>query len=327
MNLSRRGFLGAGLVGMAGMSRGGRGEESDGALISITLDLEMSRNFPGRDDMHWDYEKGNLNDPTKAYAEEACRRVKADGGVIHCFAVGQVFEQEDVSWLKRIASSGHPVGNHTYDHVNVLAERLEDVQFRFKRAPWLAEGRTASTLIRDNVRLAEAAMKERLGIAPDGFRTPGGFAEGLRSRPDVRAMLLKQGYTWVSSLYPAHLAPTPREEPTEAMFESILRAQPASQPFFYPDGLIEIPMSPISDIGAFRTGQWQLEGFLKAVRLGVEWAIENRAVYDFLSHPSCLYVTDPEFRAIELICSLVKKAGKRASIVGLGALASRASAK
>ena len=80
MNLSRRGFLGAGLVGMAGMSRGGRGEESDGALISITLDLEMSRNFPGRDDMHWDYEKGNLNDPTKAYAEEACRRVKADGG-------------------------------------------------------------------------------------------------------------------------------------------------------------------------------------------------------------------------------------------------------
>ena len=35
------------------------------ALIAITLDLEMSRNFPVWDDMHWDYEKGNLNDETK----------------------------------------------------------------------------------------------------------------------------------------------------------------------------------------------------------------------------------------------------------------------
>ena len=80
-------------------------------------------------------------------------------------------------------------------------------------------------------------------------------------------------------------------------------------------------MSPISDIGAFRTGRWRLEWFLKAVRLGVEWAIEHRAAYDFLGHPSCLYVTDPEFRAIDLICDLVRKAGDRAAIVGLDTLA------
>ena len=60
------------------------------------------------------------------------------------------------------------------------------------------------------------------------------------------------------------------------------------------------------------------------VRLGVEWAIEHRAVYDFLGHPSCLYVTDPEFQAIDLICDLVRKAGGRAKIVGLDALADRA---
>src|SRR5207245_1618409 len=37
------------------------------ALIAITLDLEMSRNFPRWEDTHWDYEKGNLNEETKRY--------------------------------------------------------------------------------------------------------------------------------------------------------------------------------------------------------------------------------------------------------------------
>ena len=69
-----------------------------------------------------------------------------------------------------------------------------------------------------------------------------------------------------------------------------------------------MPMSPISDIGAFRAGRWQLEWFLEAIRRGLAWAIENRAVYDFLGHPSCLYVTDPQFRAVDLICEMVAAA-------------------
>src|SRR3984893_16396395 len=75
------------------------------ALIAITLDLEMSRNFPAWEQTHWDYEKGNLNTETKNYAVEACRRVKAQGGVIHCFAVGHVLEQENVDWLKEIVQA------------------------------------------------------------------------------------------------------------------------------------------------------------------------------------------------------------------------------
>ena len=86
-------------------------------------------------------------------------------------------------------------------------------------------------------------------------------------------------------------------------------------------------MSSISDIGAFRTGQWRLDKFLKAVRLGVEWAIENLATFDFPGHPSWLYVTDPEFLTIDLICELVRKAGNRAAIVGLDSLADRASGR
>ena len=323
---TRRQFLAA--TATAAVSGVARAEaDQDKALVAITLDLEMSRNFPTREDMHWDYEKGNLNAETKAYAVEACRRVRAAGGVLHCFAVGRVFEQEDVEWLKGIAAAGHPVGNHTYDHVNVLATRPEDVQFRFRRAPWLIEGRPPADVIRDNVRLATAAVKARLGRPPAGFRTPGGFQDGLRDRPDVRAMLREQGFAWVSSLYPSHEAPRPSEEPGAAVYESIAAAQAKAQPFAYADGLIEVPMSPISDIGAFRTGRWRLDWFLKAVRLGVEWAIENRAAFDFLGHPSCLYVTDPEFRAIDLICDLVGKAGDRAALVGLDSLAERARAR
>jgi hypothetical protein len=137
-------------------------------------------------------------------------------------------------------------------------------------------------------------------------------------------MLSDLGFTWVSSKYPAHANSQPREEPDARVYESILKAQTAAQPFVYPKGLIEVPMSPISDIGAFRGGRWKLEWFLKAIRLGVEWAIENRAVFDFLGHPSCLYVTDPEFKAIGLICDLVKKAGDRAALVDLGTIAQRA---
>jgi hypothetical protein len=36
-----------------------------------------------------------------------------------------------------------------------------------------------------------------------------------------------------------------------------------------------------------------------------------------------LYVVDPEFKAVELICQLVSQAGDRAAIVDLGTIARR----
>jgi len=157
-----------------------------------------------------------------------------------------------------------------------------------------------------------------------GFRTPGGFANGLADRPDVQQILTDMGFTWVSSKYPAHATTDAGAEPTQAVYDNLVKAQAEAQPFVYPKGLIEVPMSPISDIGAFRGGRWRLDWFLKAIRLGVEWAIEHRATFDFLGHPSCLYVVDPEFKAIDMICTLVKKAGPKAALVDLGALARRA---
>ena len=296
----------------------------DKALIAITLDLEMARNFPKWEDTRWDYEKGNLNDEAKRYSVEAARRVKAHGGVIHFFAVGQVFEQENVDWLKELSANGHPIGNHTYDHVYVLASKPDDIQYKFKRGPWLIEGKPPSQVIRENVQLCTEAMRARLGIKPAGFRTPGGFADGLSSRPDVQQMLLDCGFKWVSCKYPAHLYGKPGEAATKEVLDDIVKKQAESQPFIYPTGLIDVPMSPISDIGAFRNSRWKLDDFLRAIRLGIEWAIENKAGFDLLCHPSVLYPNDPEFKVVELVCELVKKAGDRAAIVDLDTIAMRA---
>jgi hypothetical protein len=322
--LTRRAFLASAAGGAAfdHLDEPQSAQRRDRALVAITLDLEMSRNFPTWEQTHWDYEKGNLNDETKRYAVEACRRVRRHGGVAHCFVVGRTLEQADVGWLREIIQGGHAVGNHTYDHVNVKAESAEQLQFRFRRCPWLIEGQTLAEVIRANIRLTTAALRARLDIAPAGFRTPGGFHDGLRDRLDVQQMLQDQSFTWVSSLYPQHPLGQASQPPTEEVLRGLVAAQRAAQPFTYPRGLVEVPMSPISDVTAFRSGRWTIDAFLAAIRRCLEWCLENRAVFDFLCHPSCMYVVDPEFRTIELICDMVRRAADRAALVDLGTIAS-----
>lgn len=299
----------------------------DRAQIAITLDLEMSRNFPNWEDTRWDYEKGNLNDAAKQYTVEACRRVQRRGGLIHTFVVGQVFEQPNTDWLKQIAAAGHPIGNHTYDHVYLLAESTEQLQYRFRRAPWLLRGRNVAEVLRENIKLTDQALLERVGVKANGFRTPGGFADGLHGREDVQQLILDLGYDWVSCRYPPHAGiediHDSNRQPSGEAYENIVAAQRAAQPFLYPTGLLEIPMSPISDIGAFRNGRWKLDHFLHAVRLAVEWAIENRAMFDFLAHPSCLGVVDPKFQTIDMICDLVDQSAGNAELVSLDTIADR----
>lgn len=325
MNVSRRDWLrtATGLVagGLASSSFGRQTAARDKARIAITFDLEMSRNFPQWTDTHWDFEKGNLDDASKQYAVAAGERVKAHGGRIHYFCVGRVLEQPDVSWLEALAEEGHPIGNHTYDHVNVLARSPEELQFRFQRSPWLIEGRTPAEVIRENIRLTTLALQQGIGVTNAGFRTPGGFQTGLKDREDLQRMLLDCGFTWVSSLYPRHANTMPMEQPSASVYDDIVAAQAQAQPFIYPTGLVELPMSPISDIGAFRNGRWKLDWFLEVVRQAVTWTIEHRAVFDFLAHPSCLGVVDPEFRTIDAICKLVRDASDRAVLTTLDPIA------
>jgi hypothetical protein len=291
------------------------------ARIAITLDLEMSAQYPRRGNTEWNFEKGNLDEPTKRYALEAARRVSRRGGKVHYFCVGRVLEQADVSWLEEITEMGHPIGNHTYDHVNVLARSADDTQHRFRRAPWLVEGQSAAEIIRHNVRLASVALSQRLGVAPNGFRTPGGFATGLDGREDVQRMLLDLGFSWISSVYPAHSCGTIGTEPAAPVIEDILGAAAAAQPRAYPTGLIEVPMSPVSDVVAFRTHRWQRSWWLAALRRIVDQAIDGGLTFDLLAHPSCLLVEDPEFEVFDMICDVVAAAGPRAELTTLDRIA------
>jgi peptidoglycan/xylan/chitin deacetylase (PgdA/CDA1 family) len=324
-NVTRRRFLSAATAGAVAAAAGWSASRAPKkpALVAITLDLEMSAEYPKRGMTEWNYRKGDLDADTKKYTVGAAKVAKDRGGLIHFFAVGQTLEQADVGWLKDLAAAGHPIGNHTYDHVYLLAQKPEEIQFRFQRAPWLIRGKSVAEVIEENVATTTVALKDRCGITPSGFRTPGGFRDGLKGREDLQKMLLKQGFSWVSSLYPAHTCGKAKEEPTAAVYANIVEAQKAAQPFAYPTGLVEVPMSPVSDVNAFRTHYWKLDWFLKAVRLGVEEAIRTGGCYDFLAHPSCLVVEDPTFEAVKLICSLVKDAGDRAALVGLDAIAKR----
>src|SRR5277367_1142062 len=81
--VTRRAFLGGSVavaMGAAAVWGRGRGTVAERkAKIAITLDLEMSRHYPKRGMMEWDFEKGNLDADTKRYAVEAGRVVKERG--------------------------------------------------------------------------------------------------------------------------------------------------------------------------------------------------------------------------------------------------------
>jgi peptidoglycan/xylan/chitin deacetylase (PgdA/CDA1 family) len=328
--ITRRAFLGGTVAATMGAAAvWGRGTVAPAerkAKIAITLDLEMSRHYPKRGMMEWDFEKGNLDADTKRYAVEAGKIVKDRGGLIHYFCVGRVFEQPDISWLTGLVVAGHPIGNHTYDHVNLKAKTPTDCQFRFQRSPWLVRGKTVPQVLRENIEQCTIAMKERVRLMPDGFRTPGGFYNALDDRPDLQEMLRELGFKWVSSKYPFTSEGKPHEEPGPEFYAKIADASRRSQPYVYPSGLIEVPMSPISDVHAFRSLFWKRDWFLKAIRMAVERVIEERATFDLLAHPSCMVVEDPHFETFKLICDLVEESKGRAELVGLDALAAEARA-
>ncbi len=129
----------AGLVNVAGQTQPAALHDIV-PRIAITLDLEMSAEYPVAGMTEWNFQKGNLDQATKDYAVEAGQIVRERGAVLHYFCVARVLEQPDVTWLQGLAEAGHPIGNHTYDHVYVLAQTPEEVQFRFRRSPWLTAG-------------------------------------------------------------------------------------------------------------------------------------------------------------------------------------------
>jgi hypothetical protein len=312
MNLTRRRFIATPVVAAA----------APVARVAITFDLEMSRNFPKWEDSEWDYAKGLLDEDAKRYSIRAANVVRENGGSMHFFAVGRVFEQPDIRWLQQIVRDGHLLGNHTYDHVYLLAKTPDDIQFRFKRAPWLIEGKSVAEVLDENIRMTTAAIRNRLGIEPQGFRTPGGFHDGLRGREDLQRMLQRHGFRWISATSRKTISGVTGQAPGPEVWKSIEAELPNSQPFRCPEtGLLDIPMSPVSDIQGFRNGRWKLNDFVTILERILDWTIERGQTFDFLAHPSCIGVVDPEMKTLNMICRKVRTSNGRATLVTLNDIA------
>jgi len=329
-HLNRREFLRVATVGAAaiqipsGLAAAREPRRSGRATIALTLNLEMSRHFPIWGQTHWDFEKGNLDEPNKRYAVEAGRFVKERGARMTYFVIGHTLEQENVEWLEEIHREGHLLANHTYDHVLLNADSPEKLQFKFRRAPWLVEGRKPLEVVEENIRLANSALRHRLGLAKvRGFRASEEYTTGLETMPEVQAMLKRLGFDWVGTKF-ARVASGPAgSRPDAKLFEAIKASQALTQPFIYPSGLVEIPKGAVGDVGAFRTSLWGLGDYLESVRSGVEWAIENGGFYGFAAHSSVLAMRDPEFKVYQLIFDLAKQAGDRVDFLTMDQVADR----
>jgi hypothetical protein len=98
--------------------------------------------------------------------------------------------------LSGVSVAAHACGN---DGVSSPARSLS-APGRSELRHFRLQGRAIGglNLVTRNIRVAESALKRRIGFAPAGFRTPGGFNDGLAERPDLQSMLQKMGYKWVS---------------------------------------------------------------------------------------------------------------------------------
>lgn len=269
--------------------------------LSLTYDIEMCTNFPVWEDV-WDHLKAAIDQTTKDYVAGLADIAAERGVKLQFFVLGGSFEDPDLDYLKRLVADGHALGNHTYRHVNVLAKTFPELQITYRNDPTLADGYD-DPLAAKAGEIAETTrqMVEHLGVRPRGFRTPGGFQTGLAPVPEVQQVLLDQGFDYCSGQYRLPL----RENPTHADREDGVRwSVEHLQPYRYPTGLLEVPMTGISDIWAFRNQKISLDEFIALTSHGLRVAAEAGGCYSALMHPQVMAARDPDRQAIRALLDL-----------------------
>ena len=111
----------------------------------------------------------------------------------------------------------------------------------YANAPWRAAGLNALECIRREVRQTSAAITEKLGVAPTGFRTPGGFNNGLDDVPEVQDVLAAEGIQYASARF---YYPVDRKQPrpgADVLRRGMETSIDSLRPSRYPNGLPEAP--------------------------------------------------------------------------------------
>jgi peptidoglycan/xylan/chitin deacetylase (PgdA/CDA1 family) len=276
--------------------------------VSLTFDIEQCTNFPYWTCV-WDHLKGALDTDAKQHVGKLAAASEAAGVRCQWFSLGSSFEDPDDEYQRALVAAGHAVGNHTYRHVFVKARTWDSLQVTYRNDPSLASGYAAPIdAVRDEIQRTTEVMTDRLGERPRGFRTPGGFTNGLEDAPEVQDLLKEEGFDYVSSHYKFPV--TPGKRPSWDEMESAMRWSVANlQPYRHPNGLLELPMMGISDIWAFRYMDMEREEWLKMLELGIDTAAEGGHAFSILMHPQVLASRDPHAATMSRVLERAQQKG------------------
>lgn len=168
-----------------------------------------------------------------------CDLFQKHGLKITFFIVGQdAALKNNLPWLRKIASAGHEVGNHSFYH-----------------EPWMSTQNIK--MIEEELQKSHQAIIEATGLKPVGFRGPG-FCQSSALLTSV----LNLGYSFDASLFPSslnfiarlymlsHIAKKDREELKErtVLFGPIRNMWMPLKPFMWKlqnGHLLEIPVTTI----------------------------------------------------------------------------------
>ncbi len=271
-----------------------------GFSLSLTFDIEMTPNFPYWTSA-WNHRKGQIDEGTKLYLRRMSEIAKGYGVKLQFFLVGSALEDPDIDYLKQLVDDGHAIDNHTYTHVNVKAKDVAGLQEIYANAPWKVAGQTPLEVIRQEIRQTNAAIEEKLGEKPQGFRTPGGFEGGLDDVPDVQDVLRYEGFRFASANYHYPVDPTVRHQPTATLEAAFHASLNTLQPYRYPNGLLEIPLMGITSIWAFRHMDLDRWEFIDLIKAGVDHAHEHKQIFSLCCHPSDIAARDPHCDMVDAV--------------------------
>lgn len=276
--------------------------------VQLSFDLEMVTNFPYWPSF-WNHRKGAIDETTKAYVGKINAKCEAYGAKAHYFLVGSMFEDPDVDYLKKTVAAGHAVGNHTYTHVNLKAREVERLAGVYDCCPWRAAGRSAQEIVRQELQMTTAAIRQALSVEPKGLRSPGGFPNGLQDDADVQKLCQAEGFWWVSTHYndslyrnyEASSAEVTNKVDLDTLSEAFNRSQHVLQPYRYESGLLELPLAGITDVVAWRIYRPDLTEWLSMLTRGVDYAHEHGLVFTLTTHPAVLAAIDPFCQTVDVV--------------------------
>jgi len=268
--------------------------------LSLTFDIEMCTNFPYWTSV-WDHRKGAIDEDSKLYMGKMLDVADSFGVKFQFFLVGRALEDPDIDYLKRMTAEGHAVDNHTYNHVSVKAQDIPQLQPVYANAPWRAAGLSALECIDREVRQTSTAITEKLGVAPTGFRTPGGFNNGLDDVPAVQEVLSDAGMQYASARYYFPVDPKKKRPSADVLNQAMEASIDALQPSRYPNGLPELPLAGITDIWAFRVLDLDRWEFIDVLKRGIDHAHANQQVLSLCFHPPVLAVRDPHCDMLNIV--------------------------